>query len=90
MRPETLGGPEAPEGLDRFTAEIAEIIDVDPAGLSAENRLVDDLDFDSLAFVELGVLLMERYGSQNFMSAVSDELDVRALTVGSVFEGYAS
>jgi acyl carrier protein len=90
MRPETLGGPEAPEGLARFTAEIAEILDVDPVEVSPESRLVDDLDFDSLAFVELSILLMERYGSQNFLAGVSDELDVRALTVGSVFEGYAS
>jgi acyl carrier protein len=82
--------PETLSGLERFGAEVAEILEVDPAEVSAESRLVADLDFDSLAFVELGILLMERYGSQNFMAAVADELDVEALTVKSVFENYAS
>jgi acyl carrier protein len=82
--PETLGG------LEKFATEVAELLEVDPAGVSADNRLVADLDFDSLAFVELGILLMERYGSQNFMAAVADELDVEGLTVRSVFENYAS
>ena len=89
MRPEPAANIQALDGLDRFSAEIAEILSIDPAGVSPESRLVEDLDFDSLAFVELSILLMERYGSQNFLAAISDELDVRALTVGSVFEGYA-
>jgi acyl carrier protein len=82
--------PETLEGLDRFATEVAEILEVDPTEVSAESLLVADLDFDSLAFVELGILLMERYGSQNFMAAVADEIDVQALTVKSVFENYAS
>jgi acyl carrier protein len=80
---------EAADGLDRFATEVAEILDVDPAGVSAESRLVDDLDFDSLAFVELSILLMERYSSRNFLTAISDDTDIKELTVRSVFENYA-
>jgi acyl carrier protein len=80
---------EAEDRLDRFATEVAEILDVDPAGVSAESRLVDDLDFDSLAFVELSILLMERYSSRNFLSAISEDTDVKELTVRSVFENYA-
>jgi acyl carrier protein len=81
--------PEAADGLDRFAVEVAGILDVDPAGVSAESRLVDDLDFDSLAFVELSILLMERYSSRNFMTAIAEDVDVKELTVRSVFENYA-
>jgi acyl carrier protein len=82
--------PETGGGLERFAAEVAEILDVDPGEVSVDSLLVADLDFDSLAFVELGVLLMDRYGSRNFMAAVADEVDVQALSVRSVFENYAS
>ena len=82
--------PETGDGLERFTAEVAEILEVDPGEVSVDSLLVADLDFDSLAFVELGVLLMDRYGSRNFMAAVADEVDVQALSVRSVFESYAS
>jgi acyl carrier protein len=80
----------APDGLGRFAAEVAEIQGLETATVRAESRLVADLDFDSLAFVELGVLLMERYGSRNFMAAIEGEVDVDELTVRSVFENYAS
>jgi acyl carrier protein len=80
----------AGEALRRFRLELAEILDVDPSRVRAESALVADLDFDSLAFVELGVLLMETYGSRTFMAAIADEVDVEALTVASVFENYAS
>jgi acyl carrier protein len=81
-------GERAP--LDKFRVEIAEILEIEPDEVSPDSRLVEDLDFDSLAFVELGILLLERYGSQNFMSAIADEIDARTLTVGSVFANYAS
>ena len=79
----------AGEPLERFAGEVAELLEVDPAGVTGESRLVADLDFDSLAFVELGVLLMERYGSRNFMAAIADRVDAESLTVRSVFENYA-
>jgi acyl carrier protein len=82
--------PEHPGGLEQFATEVAEILAVDPADVSAESRLVDDLDFDSLAFVELSILLMERYSSRNFMTAIAEDTDVKELTVRSVFENYAS
>jgi acyl carrier protein len=78
------------EGLRKFAGEIAEILAIDPLEISGESRLVADLDFDSLAFVELGVLLMQSYGSRNFMTAIADQIDVESLTVRSVYEGYAS
>lgn len=80
----------AAEAFDRFRLEVAEILEVEPGEVSSDSRLVEDLDFDSLAFAELSILLMERYGSRNFMSAIADDVDVQALTVGSVFESYAS
>lgn len=79
----------APVGLEGFAAEVAEIVQADPARVRGESRLVADLDFDSLAFVELAVLLMDRYDSRNFMGAVSGDVDVAALTVESVYENYA-
>jgi acyl carrier protein len=75
--------------LEGFAAELAAIVQADPAAVRGESRLVADLDFDSLAFVELAVLLMDRYDSRNFMAAVSGEIDVDALTVESVYENYA-
>jgi hypothetical protein len=79
----------AGEPLERFAGEVAEILELDPASVVGESLLVADLDFDSLAFVELGVLLMERYGSRNFMAAIAGDVDTRSLTVRSVFENYA-
>lgn len=80
----------ADEGLERFAGEVAGILECDRARVTAESRLVADLDFDSLAFVELGVLLMDRYGSRNFMAAIADRVDTESLTVRSVYDGYAS
>jgi acyl carrier protein len=79
----------APVGLEGFAAEVAEIVQADPAGVRGDSLLVADLDFDSLAFVELAVLLIDRYDSRNFMAAVSGEVDVGTLTVESVYENYA-
>jgi acyl carrier protein len=79
----------AAAGLEGFAAELAAIVQADPAAVRGESRLVADLDFDSLAFVELAVLLMDRYDSRNFMAAVSGEIDVDAQTVESIYENYA-
>lgn len=76
-------------GLEGFAAEVAAIVQADPAAIRGDSRLVADLDFDSLAFVELAVLLMDRYDSRNFMAAVSGDVDVDSLTVESVYENYA-
>jgi hypothetical protein len=76
-------------GLERFAIEVAEIAEADPGGVAGDSRLVADLDFDSLAFVELAVLLMDRYDSRNFMGAIAGEIDPAALTVESVYENYA-
>lgn len=76
------------EPLERFAGEVAKILELDPGAVSGESRLVADLDFDSLAFVELGVLLMDRYGSRNFMAAIAGDGDTRSMTVRSVFENY--
>ncbi len=80
---------QAPSRLEGFAGEVAGILEIDPAEVSADSLLVADLDFDSLAFVELSILLMERYRSQNFIAAIADEVDVEGLTVRSVFENYA-
>jgi acyl carrier protein len=76
-------------GLEGFAAEVAEIVQAESSAVSRDSRLVADLDFDSLAFVELAILLMDRYDSRNFMAAVSGEIDIDALTVESVYENYA-
>lgn len=76
--------------LEEFAAEVASILDIEPHGVSADSLLVADLDFDSLAFAELSVLLMERYGSENFLAAIGDQVDVETLTVRAVFENYAN
>jgi acyl carrier protein len=69
---------------------VAEILEIEPAEVSAESLLVADLDFDSLAFAELGIHLMQRYGSRNFMEAIADHVEAAPLTVRSVYESYAS
>jgi acyl carrier protein len=76
--------------MERFLAEIAEIAGLDAAGVTPESRLVGDLDLDSLAFAELAVLMMERYGSENFLQAIAEDVEVDTLTVRSVFENYAA
>jgi acyl carrier protein len=81
---------DASRGLEEFRLDLAAILDADPRRVLPDDRLVGDLDFDSLAFAELAVLMMERYGSQNFLAAISDGVDVEALTVRAVFENYAS
>lgn len=78
------------EGLQRFRLEVAEILETEPAGVADDSLLVADLDFDSLAFAELGILLMQRYGSRNFMAAIADHVEAESLTVRSVYEGYAN
>jgi len=80
---------EAIEGLERFADEIAAILDLEAGSVDPESRLVADLDFDSLAFAELAVLMMERYASANFLPAISGDVETEALTVRSVFENYA-
>ncbi len=66
----------------QFAAAFAELID-DPRELRPETR-VRDLGLDSLALVELHVLLMERYQTPELSPKLDAEI-WEGMTLGSLF-----
>jgi acyl carrier protein len=64
----------APPTWDAFRDEVAAIAQVDAASLGPDSRLVEDLALDSVALVEVAVLLMDDLG----MAALSAELEERS------------
>lgn len=74
-------------GWDQFASELADMTWLQAEAIRPGSRLVDDLDFDSLAFAELGVLLEERYGTDQLVEQLED-IEWTALTVGMVFDNY--
>lgn len=73
--------------FDSFVAEVAEIAGCEAEAISKDSLLVGDLDFDSLGFAELAVLLVDRYGGVAFASALG-QIEWELLSVGAVFENY--
>ena len=74
------GGPSWGE----FAAKLASVAEIDAAGIQQEARLIEDLDLDSLAVIELVVALMNDYGL-----AMPDGIDAErwdGLTAGQLFE----
>ena len=65
------------EVLEKVKAIIAELLDVDTAGITAESRFREDLEADSLDLVELIMEFEEVFGSE-----ISDEDAQKITTVG--------
>ncbi len=65
------------EVLGKVKDIIAELLDVDAAGISAESRFREDLEADSLDLVELIMEFEEAFGSE-----ISDEDAQKITTVG--------
>lgn len=69
---------------EAFRDEVAAIAQVDAASVSPETRLIEDLALDSVALVEVAVLLMDELG----MAALSAELESRSwegVTLGALY-----
>ena len=65
------------EVLERVRAHLADELERDPATISEETRLREDLDADSLDLVTLLVELQDTYGIR-----IPDEESARIRTVG--------
>jgi hypothetical protein len=70
-------------GRDAFVEVLRRELRLD-AKIVSESRLVQDLGFDSLQFLELAVLLVER-GAPEFI-----EVDRRLATVADVYRMYST
>jgi acyl carrier protein len=68
-----------------FQKIFGDFFELDPTEVSLDARLVDDLGFDSIMFLEIA-LLLEAYADQ----AVDDDLLSSLLTVGDVYHYYAT
>jgi hypothetical protein len=51
-----------PQALDAFIAYLTEIAPDHKQPITPESHLIDDLNFDAIAFSCLGLLMYERYG----------------------------
>ena len=49
--------PSGPVSIERFTVVIADYFELDPAEVTPAATLVDDLEFDSIMFLEIAMLL---------------------------------
>lgn len=54
-------------------ANLADILEIDPAGISEGQSFVDDLDADSLALIELVEALEEELGERSIGFRIEDE-----------------
>lgn len=73
------------EEWQAFVAKVAEIAGVEPSEVTAETRLIDDLDLDSLALTELLVEVI----SDHYLDDIAAELHERrweGTTVAGLFE----
>lgn len=67
------------ELLDRFAAVLEDVAGVDPAEVSADKTLTEDLDIDSLAMVEVTLAVEDKFGV-----AIPDDAVAGLRTVGDV------
>jgi acyl carrier protein len=68
--------------LERLTAILAEILVLNPEDIRPESRLVDDLDADSITFLELTYRIREDFGLQVPEAKVNEEALNRPLIQG--------
>ena len=73
--------PLLPEELEKLKEIIADQLNVDAAGITAESRFKEDLEADSLDLFELVMSLEEEYG----VEIPSEDLE-KILTVGDVIK----
>ena len=67
--------------LERLIKAVADVLDLDPASITAESRFVDDLGADSLDILEIVMGIEEEFGIQ----VPTDEAQ-SIVTVGDAFE----
>lgn len=72
----------SPPSLDSFIADLTEIAESDRP-IAPQSHLIEDLDFDAIAFNRLGLLMYERYGIGGLSTA---SLASEALTVEDFFQ----
>jgi len=70
---------------ERFAAEVAAIIGASSSEIAADQRIVEDLGFDSLALAELVMVLIGEYETED-LSRSLDERTWLSLTVGQMYE----
>lgn len=83
-----LPGPDGepsmhPRGIEAFISCLAKIAPNPDQEINAGSHLIDDLEFDAMAFSRLGVLVYERYGIGGLCAA---SLRSENLTVEGFFE----
>ncbi len=61
------------EVLEIVKANLADILEIDPASISEGQSFVDDLDADSLALIELVEALEEELGERSVGFRIEDE-----------------
>jgi hypothetical protein len=81
---ELTAGQDAarPPSLDAFIGYLAEIAESDQP-IAPQSHLIEDLDFDAIAFNRLGLLMYERYGIGGLSTA---SLGSEKLTVEDFFQ----
>lgn len=67
--------------LDRLIKAISEVLDIDPAKITAESKFVDDLGADSLDVLEIIMGIEDEFGIQ----VPTDEAE-SIVTVGDAYE----
>ena len=76
--------------LEIVKANLADILEIDPASISEGQSFVDDLDADSLALIELVEALEEELGERSVGFRIEDEdlVDLKTVrdAVDYVFE----
>lgn len=78
----TAGQEARPPSLEVFIAYLAEIAESDQP-ITSQSHLIEDLDFDAVAFSRLGLLMYERYGIGGLSTAA---LGSENLTVEDFFQ----
>lgn len=76
--------------LEIVKASLADILEIDPAGIAEGQSFVDDLGADSLALIELVEALEEEFGERSIGFRIEDEdlVDLKTVrdAVDYVFE----
>ncbi|WP_455949877.1 acyl carrier protein [Eubacterium sp.] len=67
--------------LDRLIKAISEVLDIDPAKITADSKFVDDLGADSLDVLEIIMGIEDEFGIQ----VPTDEAE-SIVTVGDAYE----
>jgi acyl carrier protein len=57
---------------ERFAAGIASVVGLEPEQVTQSSRIVEDLGFDSLALLELAVLLIDEYGMERLSEQLAE------------------